>query len=290
MRALLPLLMACACARPTVEIRSDDAQSKIPQDASPPEIPLPKTVTRLRGPIEGEYAISPARAPAGLPLVVAFRVRAKSPLEFDVGGDYRGGPWSLRHQIVVADEKGTVLFDAKKTPPLFLGGLMGPNKLAVDEERKEHFSVNSATDVLLTPGRYRVTFVRRLTRQHLGAPAGPSGCDDLLPSEDTSTEKPACRAWLDSFPQIASDVFIEITPYDREAILRDIEPTIATSADAGWDEMRNVRLGWFQWACRRLSCSCPALPDPMHPADFMREVAKSLPASAPAKPCKSATL
>jgi hypothetical protein len=243
-------------------------------------------VSRVRGPIAGGFTLNKQRYVALEPIFASLNAKNTDPgpVEFDVGGDYRGSYLPIRYGVYVRDASGTKVCDIREKPPMTFGGLGSARRLGSGEEFRETFAINSVCDAIVKPGRYTVTLVRRFSHQFF-ADAGVTGCDDMLAGESPPPgATPACAKFLDASPIIATDIEIEIDAYNAKSLAAVLDPFAVearTAKDIGdhWEHTL-----YMQWLCHHVTCSCgtgPAFTKPSDLAPFLSGVIAKLPASVP---------
>jgi hypothetical protein len=207
-------------------------------------------------------------------------------MTFEVGGDYSGSYFPIRYGVYVRDETGKKVCDVRETPPMNMGGLGTVRTLAPGESLHETFAINSVCDALATPGRYTVTIVRRFTDQFS---AVGTRCDDMLASEAAPPgTTPTCVKFLDAAPMMATDVAIEIRPYNAKSLAVVLDPYVTelkAAKDVG-DHYDHTL--YFQWLCRHVTCSCmsgPAFTTAADLAPFVSTTIAKLPPT-PTTHCK----
>jgi len=275
-------LFGCRKETPTVAL-TDSAISPAPsaQDAQPKDTE-PKT-TRIKGSLEGGFAVDRLQFVAGAPIIVTFLATntGTAPMEFDVGGDSSGALFPIRYGLVVRDAQGAEVCNLAKSQPTGTGGLASSRSLKVGDRYREKFALNGACEGLLTPGKYTVTFVRRFDTL-IAKDAG--SCDPMLPGEVVpASASPACRTLFEASPLIASDVKLEVVPYDPKAIATTLEPIVSEAKTAKDLGGHYERLSYFQWLCRRVTCECKPPTKPEELAPFMSAIVAKLPAAIPSK-------
>ncbi len=284
-RELCAALFLLGCKQPPAPIAADDARVAV-VDAPKPE-PVPAPVTRVRGPLKGQFSIEKTRFVAGEPIVVTLLATNtdSGKVSFDVGGDYRASFYPIRYGVLLHDSAGKKVCDNRDPMPMSLGGLTGPRTLSPGETYRETFAVNSACE-LFTAGRYRLTLIRLFTAQ-VGSDAGVH-CDDTLAREVAPPGvTPACAKLLDGAPMIATDLPLELEAYDASKVAATLTPWVAEAA--GYKDIGDHwhRTLYMQWMHRRLTCSftgAPPLAKASDVAPFMSAVIAALPKTTPA-PC-----
>jgi hypothetical protein len=288
-RLAIALLVLLGCRKETPTVAVTDSAVTAPAieaghaapDAEPQDAG-PKTI-RIKGPLEGGFAVDRLHFVAGAPIIVTFAVTntAKTPLTFDIGGDASDSLLPLRYGLVVRDAKGTELCNLQKSQPTGKGGVASSRILVGGGRFRDRIAINGACEALLSPGKYSLTLVRRLDAlgtQDAGA------CDPMMPSETVPpSASPACRAALEAAPLVASDIEFEVVPYDPKAIQSTLEPMVTeakVSKDLG---EHSERVAYFEWLCRRVTCSCKPLKTAADLAPFMSASVAKLPATIPSK-------
>jgi len=274
--ALIAIALPLGCRNPPT-IHADDARVI---DAAPPAPPPPRN-TRIKGPLAGGFTSNKARYLALEPIFVSLDAKniGADPLEFDVGGDYRGSYLPIRYGVYVREESGKKVCDIHDDPPMSLGGLGSVRRLGAGEAFRETFAINSVCPIT-TPGRYVVTIVRRFGKQFF---SDAGSCDDMLASESIPKgTSPACAKFLEDAPLMATDLPLEILPYDQKALATELTPyaTAAKSARDLGDQYEKTL--YFQWLCRNVTCSCMTGPAFTKAADlepFMTTTIAKLPPS-----------
>jgi hypothetical protein len=219
--------------------------------------------TRVRGDVKGGIALDRPWYVVGQPMFATLEVtnQGKAPLEFDVGGDFGPALFPQRFQVIVRDDAGAVLCDASRDAQLPQGGSGYHAKLAPGEVFHETFVATPACKALWTPGRYRVTVARVLT----------SGtCDGVSPPDTTQLaagapdpykkRDAACMATLAAAPAIATEVSLEIRPWDATAArawLVTLPDEARTAAERRELSREGAIAAYAQWYCERVRCGCP---------------------------------
>jgi len=281
-RRLAWFVVFLGCRQPPSTIHADDAHAVV--DTSSPPAPAPKSVTRIKGPFKGGFAINKTTLIALEPIFVSIDAKniAPDPISFDVGGDYRGSYLPIRYGVSVRDELEKKVCDIREDPPMSMGGLGNVRRLAPGESFRETFAINSVCEPLARPGRYTMTIVRRFTNQFF---TDAGSCDDMLASESIPTgTSPVCAKFLDAAPLMATDVALEILPYDPKSLAATLDPFVVTATSAKDIGDNYERTLYFQWLCRHVTCSCPAGPAFKVAADlapFMTSVLAKLPPKVP---------
>lgn len=245
--------------------------------------PKPPEGTRIKGSVNGGFALDRLQFVAGAPIIVTLLAtnNGTAPIAFDVGGDAGTTLMPLRYGLIVRDATGTEVCNTSKSQPGGAGGLATTVTLKPTERFRDKITINGACEALLTPGKYTATLVRRLDAQ-IGKDAG--SCDDLSPTEAVpSTASPECKALLEAAPLIASDVSFEVVAYDPKELAKGLEPFVAEAKKAKDVGEHPERLTYFQWLCRRVTCNCSAPKTGPELAAFMSAVTDKLPAAIPTK-------
>jgi hypothetical protein len=256
-------ILIVACHRDAIEVRRDPAPpSPSPSVSPPPEPPKPKT--RVHGDIDGRFTIANANVFAGEPIVVELEFQ---PLSADLtvffGGDMRNqANYPMRFAVRATDAGGKEVCDLVAKPALMSFGGPGSDRvIAKGELYRERFVLNPACPALATPGSYRVTVHRRLTRMSMtikkpGSPT-PMSCDVTPIHEDPLPAwiDPACAKMLTDAPSVTTELAIVVKPFDQKEVRAAIA---ARLHEAPKDETLRHRVQAF--VCRFVTCSCPALP------------------------------
>jgi hypothetical protein len=256
LRGLLAII-ALACGSP----QSQPAAAP----AAAAEVPRPPVV-RTRGAVRGRIVAEQARYGLGEPIFVTLEVTntGDAPLVFDVGGDWGPGHMSIRYTWVIRDEHGVTLCDLGRDVPSSQGGGGYVPKLAPGETFRETELLNPACEKMMRPGRYQVTGVRVFTRRE-----SSSSCDHTAPPDVTRLAPgapdphgrvdAACMAELARFPAVATDFWLEITPWDRDALTARLArlPAERETAAVRSDNSREGAMTTYgAWFCERIRCDC----------------------------------
>jgi hypothetical protein len=158
-----------------------------------------------------------------------------APVAFQDGGDwYAPGP--LHYTWLVEDGAGAVECDLRARPvPLAGGGGAQLVTLARGERHEIWLAPQTGCDALTRPGRHHVRVVRILTVDE----RAPAGCATIL-VPDTTVEPiddrgvalaPECAAFLLAAPAIASELDIDVLPYDADAVRSAITAELADTGE-----------------------------------------------------------
>jgi hypothetical protein len=257
------VLIACSTPAATPKPFSDDLD--LPREpVRDAEIAPVALVSRVRGDIKGGFALDRASYIVGQPIFATLELanQGTGPIEFDVGGDFGPALFPQRYQVIVRDEAGAVVCDAARDAPPPQGGGGYRAKIAPGEVFRETLVATPACKQLWTPGRYRMTVARVLT-------TSPS-CDGVSPPDTTQLaagapdpyrrRDAACMAGLAAAPAVATDVSIEIRPWDVTAA-RAWLVVLPDDARAAAERRELSREGaisaYAQWYCERVRCGCP---------------------------------
>jgi len=273
---VLVLFVLASCKRETTEaIRADPKTN--PSPSPPPTHEVPPNPTRIRGPIDGRFTLAKTAFVSGEPILAKFEVKnlGSTPLQFQIGGDYRGSPWwHLRFGMIVKRD-GKVLCDTIANAPISMGGLGTTVLLREGSTHTDSLLLGGVCEALNEPGRYRVMLQRRLvleTTTDAGTGKPPLSCDEYNslpdPIPGDAGLPSSCIKSLEASPFVASELELDVVPYDGAKIAKVIDG-LATAGDREWP---------MHWFCETVHCACPKKTSPFHDdPTWIRSVAKSVP-------------
>ncbi len=216
--------------------------------------PLATPVHRTRGDVRGGLEVDGTTFVAGAPIVWRFVVEnaGTTPIAFQDGGDsYAQGP--LHFTWLVRDAAGSVECDLRASPePMAGGGGSSKRVLAPGERIATWLAPQVGCPALSVIGRHRLRVVRILTQDG----EAPASCSTILVPDTTTTPiddrgvtlDRECEAFLLASPAVASEVEIEVVPYDVDAVRAAIRAALRQPA-----EQRRQMLGRYAiWLAFRL--------------------------------------
>ncbi len=172
---------------------------------------------------------------------------------------------------------GKVVCATVEHPPMMFGGLGTNVTVAPKDTHRDHILLSGVCESLNLPGRYRVLLQRRLMlgmTMDAGVGKVPSSCDE---SESMSDPIPrdaglplACVKALEASPFVASELDLEVLPYDPVKVTAAIE-AFATAPHREWP---------MDWFCSAVHCACPKPPSYGHEDPvWIHSVAATVPTS-----------
>ena len=240
-----------------------------------PATPCAKSDTvshRHRGELSGGFMPKRTHVTQGEPIRVQFSAKnsskTKMELELDpisVGTGRRR--WDAAYNLVVCDEHGKALCDTSAAPLDGDGSSVTRRlTLAPDANFEEELILNSGCDALRNVGRYRITMVRALGSEVTTPPSGCPADRAHGPARSDYTQEVVrrahlgqCRRFADRYHWLASDFQLEVAPYARDALQKQVRGMPEEYARAP-DETKHVR--WYaRWFCEAVRCDCPEPPN-----------------------------
>jgi hypothetical protein len=261
---------------PEAGAKSEPAARK-PLDANAD--PRSPPATRTRGAVQGEFVPEVTRIVVGAPFIVRFTMKntGPQPLTVTIGGDsYAQG--QLRFAWLVRDSGGDVVCDLRGRPESMAGaGAQGDKTFAPGETYETYLAPQRGCPALSQPGRYQLRGVRVLVHDR-DAPT----CAAILPPDTTveplddrgvPLEEP-CKTWLLGAPAIATEMTLEVAPYDPEAVRTAIDEALVEQNEQRDHELSN----YGTWLCLTAGCEVK-WGEPVR--EWLRSSANSLPPAWP---------